>query len=440
MKRYALVIGINAYPGNNRLNYACADAENVSSALRNDFDEICLLKDFEATASSIFEKIEHFKEKLRREESIFVFYFSGHGAELDDNPYINAIDQCIRIADIRRETNILDVQRLFVFDCCRASLEQQYRYNSLPTIISETFPGIIPPIILSGCSSGQYAWEAAEGGIFTKALLDELPKANSFEDFIEYLRKKSINSQDFNISIQGIYDFLLLKKWIPKYYQCKKYVYPEEPEVYESFYKNWQNADARKALRKAADSGNGGALRYLGLALWQDFKSSRSKEKSINAQECFKKASELGDSFSMFSLAMIYGIEHKSSEAFEFYLKAAENGVELAQYRVGLCYCSGNGVERNERLGFYWLNKAAENGVPDAIQQVAECYEHGYGCEKDHAKAQAYLWTSAKKCNLQAIKKMWNWEYKSVKRTAAKQYSMLHDAIKETMEIVKFKE
>ena len=87
-----------------------------------------------------------------------------------------------------------DVQRLFVFDCCRASLEQQYRYNSLPTIISETFPGIIPPIILSGCSSGQYAWEAAEGGIFTKALLDELPKANSFEDFIEWFETCDIDS------------------------------------------------------------------------------------------------------------------------------------------------------------------------------------------------------------------------------------------------------
>jgi TPR repeat protein len=43
-------------------------------------------------------------------------------------------------------------------------------------------------------------------------------------------------------------------------------------------------------------------------------------------------------------------------------MKAAEQGVTLAQYNVGIAYASGTGVERNKQEAVKWFDKAASNG------------------------------------------------------------------------------
>jgi len=55
-------------------------------------------------------------------------------------------------------------------------------------------------------------------------------------------------------------------------------------------------------------------------------------------------------------------------------LAAAEQGDVDAQYRVGLIYAEGRGVEQDEVKSFYWLSRAVRQGDADAqtlLQVVA---------------------------------------------------------------------
>ncbi len=54
------------------------------------------------------------------------------------------------------------------------------------------------------------------------------------------------------------------------------------------------------------------------------------------------------------------GTEPQEQKAFEAFLKASENGVEAAKYRLGRAYYFGIGTEKNEVSAFRWFNEAAQ--------------------------------------------------------------------------------
>lgn len=56
----------------------------------------------------------------------------------------------------------------------------------------------------------------------------------------------------------------------------------------------------------------------------------------------------------------------KNEEAFEYYLKAADQGDALAQYNLGICYDNGYGVEKDLSEAVIWLRKAADQGNAQA--------------------------------------------------------------------------
>ena len=61
--------------------------------------------------------------------------------------------------------------------------------------------------------------------------------------------------------------------------------------------------------------------------------------------------------------------------------KQAKNGDIESQYQVGLCYKSGNGIEKNNKKAIKWLKSAANNG------HSAACYElAGLLTEKEEQK------------------------------------------------------
>ena len=64
-------------------------------------------------------------------------------------------------------------------------------------------------------------------------------------------------------------------------------------------------------------------------------------------------------------------------------LKKAEMGDAVAQYKVGLCYEKGDGVEKNIFLAFKWYEEAAEQDSVSALYRVALMYWKGEGTEED---------------------------------------------------------
>lgn len=79
------------------------------------------------------------------------------------------------------------------------------------------------------------------------------------------------------------------------------------------------------------------------------------------------------------------------SKAFEWWLKAAKQGNESAQFNIGKMYENGDGVEQNFTKAVEWYSKAAEQGDGFAQHYLGEAYFYGFNVAKDNAKALYWL-------------------------------------------------
>ncbi len=91
--------------------------------------------------------------------------------------------------------------------------------------------------------------------------------------------------------------------------------------------------------------------------------------------------------------------KESAKEALKWFRKGAEKQVidedtlivvTLSEYKVGLYYEEGEGVEKDEKEAFRWYAKAAEKEIKDfsvAFSSLANCYEKGIGTKKDLEKA-----------------------------------------------------
>jgi len=60
------------------------------------------------------------------------------------------------------------------------------------------------------------------------------------------------------------------------------------------------------------------------------------------------------------------GVDRNQSQAAKWYEKAAIQGHMSAQYNIGLMYANGDGVEQNEQFALMWLASAAKQGDKEA--------------------------------------------------------------------------
>ena len=60
------------------------------------------------------------------------------------------------------------------------------------------------------------------------------------------------------------------------------------------------------------------------------------------------------------------------SEAFKWYKLAAKRGNKKAQYRLGLKYKEGSGVEKSNIYAHMWLNIAASRNYKEATKALDE--------------------------------------------------------------------
>lgn len=59
--------------------------------------------------------------------------------------------------------------------------------------------------------------------------------------------------------------------------------------------------------------------------------------------------------------------------------RAAEAGLHLAQYNLGVMYYTGQGVEQSYETAFHWLSQAAQQGHLNAMFNLATMYYNGQG-------------------------------------------------------------
>jgi TPR repeat protein len=109
----------------------------------------------------------------------------------------------------------------------------------------------------------------------------------------------------------------------------------------------------------------------------------------------YRRAAEQNYADAQFNLGCCYatgqGVATNYAEAVKWFRRAAEQNHAEAQYSLGNNYVRGQGVEVDEVEGAKWLRKAAEQGLGDAQWKLGLCLAFGRGVAQDYVEAYAWL-------------------------------------------------
>ena len=118
--------------------------------------------------------------------------------------------------------------------------------------------------------------------------------------------------------------------------------------------------------------------------------------------ELVKKA-EAGDAKAQYDLAVCYcegeGVEKDYKEGVKWFTKSAEQGDALAQVCLGTRYFLGEGVEKDYKEAVKWFTKSAEQGNQFGQCNLGNCYYECTGVEKDLGEAVKWYTKSAEQGN-----------------------------------------
>ena len=81
------------------------------------------------------------------------------------------------------------------------------------------------------------------------------------------------------------------------------------------------------------------------------------------------------------------GVDKKMEKAAALYQKAAEMGLDSAQYAIGSCYEWGNGVDIDINKAVEWYRKSAAQNYTTGMVQMGVCYYEGKGVPQDYEQA-----------------------------------------------------
>lgn len=176
--------------------------------------------------------------------------------------------------------------------------------------------------------------------------------------------------------------------------------------------------DAEKLLLSEAETGNILAVHDLGKLYSTEKSSAKDKEKSFAYYQSalqgfleiephanqlypyepkyphkFPKPVDMR-SYVWYRIGKMHcyglGTERNYEEAYQWFLKSADEGNKFAQYSLGNLFYYGNGIEKDLVQAFYWYMKSAEQGQPYAAYAVAQFYAKGDAVPKDEKEAQNY--------------------------------------------------
>jgi TPR repeat protein len=127
--------------------------------------------------------------------------------------------------------------------------------------------------------------------------------------------------------------------------------------------------DAIRLFEKAAETGDGNAMRFLGDTFYygkfraQDYRTARSY---------YEKAENIGylGAEGANNLGVIYakglGVKQDYKRAFQLFQKSAAGGDVWGMYNLGFYYEQGLGVTPDYKQARQWYEKAASKGHKDA--------------------------------------------------------------------------
>ncbi len=145
---------------------------------------------------------------------------------------------------------------------------------------------------------------------------------------------------------------------------------------------------ALKYLSPAVKAKDALAIFELGQMCEYGETAKRDKEKAESlytvALPGLKRLAEEGDARSQYAMGILYengigGVARNQALAARWFLRAARRGYGGAQFRAGLYYEKGTGVERDQRKALFYYNNAAGQGNALALYSLGQIHLDGTG-------------------------------------------------------------
>ena len=148
-----------------------------------------------------------------------------------------------------------------------------------------------------------------------------------------------------------------------------------------------QNAAAQASKNKTAAQAS---TKHLSEAEWETI-ASAAWDTDDKAMEKIIKAAEQGDPIAQSHASDFYllgvGVEFDHAKGIEYLKKSAEAGYAGSQYGLGLKYYEAEGVGLNHKEAYRLFSLAAEQGKNMAYFRLSNMYAEGVFVKKDIDKA-----------------------------------------------------
>lgn len=170
---------------------------------------------------------------------------------------------------------------------------------------------------------------------------------------------------------------------------------------------------ALKILPKLGRKGHAGAQLELGNMLSIYAELRQNKQDHAEAAEYFQKAAswwrlaaEQGVAVAQFNLGVLYangeGVPQDYGEALSWYQLAGEQGHSDAQHNLGVLYDDGKGVQQDHAMAVSWWLKSAEQGNAESQYSLGNNYNVGEGVPQNLATAVSYYRKAAEQGQVNA--------------------------------------
>jgi hypothetical protein len=188
---YILAVGINAYKGRMRLQFAATDAQAISQAFKlrskNVFKnvEVHLVTDREATRANMLEGLKWLGSKMTARD-VGIFFFSGHGATDDDGNFflvpvnvspLNLEGTCVSGEVLKKNLANMPGRIVAMLDCCHSgSVADNLRASRPDNLARDLVTDDYGVVVMCSSLGSEVSIESPEtrAGFFTTGLVEGL--------------------------------------------------------------------------------------------------------------------------------------------------------------------------------------------------------------------------------------------------------------------------
>ncbi|MBL8797623.1 MAG: caspase family protein [Planctomycetia bacterium] len=200
---YVLAVGVSAYPGSLRLNYAASDAEAITKVLQAKAGkafgkvEVKVLTDRQATKAEILKGLDWLAARMTGQD-VGVFFFSGHGARGGDGPvYLvpvdsdanNTIASCVSGDRVKQALAEMPGRLIALLDACHSGAAAESAKRPARSLTDDLVRDLVTEdygvIVMCSSLGREYSLESSsvKAGFFTHALVEGLTgKADTNRD------------------------------------------------------------------------------------------------------------------------------------------------------------------------------------------------------------------------------------------------------------------